>query len=250
VVVGVGKAVGIVQCRISSSRLPAKAMLDLGGKTLLERVLLKTSRSSLLDEIWVATSTDQLDDIVENLCERLGYNVFRGDLNDVLGRFCGCAEASSASIVVRVTADNPFTEPKFIDLGVAGLLMSDCDYVAFQNIPHGSGVEVFSRDALFAAARSAKAPEEREHVTLHIRQRKNDFKIKLLESPWVTLSRPDIRVTIDTAEDYFLVKLFYDQCKEKDTLLNFIRFTDAQSFNFRANHAARELTVLKYDREI
>lgn len=221
------KIVGIVQCRISSSRLPAKAMLDLSGKTILERVLHKVSKSNFLDEIWVATTTDKLDDMVEFQAKKEHCNVFRGSLNNVLDRFCKCIEKCNADIIVRITADNPFTEVKFIDLSVAHMLHTGCDYVAFENVPYGSGVESFTREAIFRANKSATSEEEKEHVTLYILNNMDEFNCTIMSPPWDNLKRPDIRVTVDTIEDYYNIKSFYNNEKlDSDSLENYIKFID------------------------
>ena len=223
------KTVGVVQCRTSSSRLPAKVFLDLSGKTILERVLLRTSKATVIDEIWVATSVHQLDDLVETHARELGVNVFRGALNNVLDRFCGCVELCSADIIVRITADNPLTETKMIDCSVSYLIENTCDYVSFQNIPYGSSVETFTRNALFRANSNATTDEEREHVTLHMVKNPDDFKVKLLDPPWEELRRPDVRVTVDTMEDYYNVRTFYDRYVSSDSLENYIKFFDMRS---------------------
>ena len=175
------KIVAIIQCRMSSSRLPAKAMLDLGGKTILERVIESIAQSSVLDEIWVATSEDILDDLVEWKSIRLGCKVFRGDLNDVLDRYCKCTKICHADIVVRITADNPLTHSKFIDLGVQSIIRKRCDYVAFKNIPYGSGVEVITQSALFTANEKSTNDQEREHVTLYILNNPIKFNINIID---------------------------------------------------------------------
>lgn len=225
--VKIGKIVGVIQCRMTSTRLPAKAMLDLGGKTILERVLLRAQKSNLIDETWVATSTDKEDDIVENHVKDAGYKIFRGPKDDVLKRFCGCIEQAKADFVVRITADNPFTEVKFIDLGIAYILFSGCDYICFKNIPYGSGVEIIKSDAMLKADRMSTANEDREHVTLYLLNNRNDFNVQMIESPWAELTRPDIRTTIDTIEDYLKIKEFYSRCQQNDSLLNYIHFIDS-----------------------
>ena len=201
-------------------------MLDLAGKTLLERVVLQARRSNLLDEIWVATSTDKEDDVIENHAVEYGYNIFRGPKDDVLKRFCLCIEKTNAQIVVRVTADNPLTEVKFIEFGIAYILFAGCDYVGFKNIPYGSGVEIVKSDALLMADRLATSSNDREHVTPYLLSHRNDFNVHIIEAPWDELARPDIRATIDTMEDYLRLKEFFSFGQQKDSLTDYINFID------------------------
>ena len=223
------KIVAIIQCRMSSSRLPAKAMLDLGGKTILERVIESAAQSSVLDEIWVATSEDILDDLVEWKSIRLGCKVFRGDLNDVLDRYCKCTKICHADIVVRITADNPLTHSKFIDLGVQSIIRKRCDYVAFKNIPYGSGVEVITQSALFTANEKSTNDQEREHVTSYILNNPIKFNINIIDCPFEEVRRPDIRVTVDTLEDYKNLFFFFSTIQDQsDALETYIDLFDTK----------------------
>ena len=82
----------IIFSRMSSGRLPGKAMLDISGKTLLNRVIERTKSIKLIDHICIATSTNIEDDVIESTAEFLGIDVFRGDLNDVAGRAISAAD--------------------------------------------------------------------------------------------------------------------------------------------------------------
>ena len=159
------KTVAIIQCRISSDRLPAKAMLDLGGKTLLERVMDKTAQSSMLDEIWIATSTDKRDEVIEHKAIISGFNVFRGELDDVLDRYYHCAKKSKADIIIRVTADNPLTHPGLIDSGIKQLVENKLDYVFFKRIPYGCGVEVITNEEVLEVS-SRGSDEKKPHLVV------------------------------------------------------------------------------------
>lgn len=199
------KKIAVIQARLSSSRLPGKVLKDLCGKTLLERVVERVRESNLLDEIWLATSTEKTDDILEIVSKQLNIKLHRGSLNNVLERFCEVAIKSNADIIVRVTADNPLTEPTFIDQGINEMLNSDVDYINFEDVPYGSGVEIIKKESLLLSNKLTNIDEDIEHVTLFIKKNSHKFKIKTL-SPESKFKRPDIRVTIDTLDDY--VKMF------------------------------------------
>jgi spore coat polysaccharide biosynthesis protein SpsF len=199
------KKIAVIQARLSSSRLPGKVLKDLCGKTLLERVVERVRESNLLDEIWLATSTEKTDDILEIVSKQLNIKLHRGSLNNVLERFCEVAIKSNADIIVRVTADNPLTEPTFIDQGINEMLNNDVDYINFEDIPYGSGVEIIKKESLLLSNKLTNTDEDIEHVTLFIKKNSHKFKIKTL-IPENKFRRPDIRVTIDTLDDY--VKMF------------------------------------------
>jgi spore coat polysaccharide biosynthesis protein SpsF len=202
--------VAIIQARLSSSRLPGKVLNDLCGKTLLERVVERVKQANLVDEIWLATSIEKSDDILVYAAQHLNIKVHRGSLNNVLERFYEVLVKSNANIIVRVTADNPLTEPKFIDRGITEMLNNKYDYIYFENIPYGSGVEIINRDSLIKSYLSTNNKDDMEHVTLYIRKNKEKFKVKAL-LPDKKLQRPDIRVTIDDLEDYTkMYKIFWE----------------------------------------
>lgn len=211
---------------MNSSRLRGKAMMDLCGKTVLERVLLRTKASKVINDIWLATSHESHDDIIELVGKKNQVKVFRGSLCDVLDRFCNVVRESKADIVIRVTADNPFTDPRLIDLGVNRLISDGLDYLAFKNIPVGSGAEVVRREALLYSGRHAKDKDDREHVTMFIKKHPDLFKVELADSPIKTLNRPDMSVTIDTMDQYLRLYRALDHVlktgKSEDRLENLI----------------------------
>ena len=77
----------IVQARMSSSRLPGKVLKNFNGITLLECVLKQLSYCQTIDNIFVATTTEKIDNEIVNKCEELKIPVFRGSQKNVLNRF-------------------------------------------------------------------------------------------------------------------------------------------------------------------
>ncbi|MFL0555199.1 cytidylyltransferase domain-containing protein [Paenibacillus barengoltzii] len=204
------KVAAIIQARLSSQRLPGKVLKDLHGKTLLERVIGQAQKSSSVDEIWLATSAEPEDDLLEIAGRRLGVSVYRGPLDNVLQRFYETAEHSGADLIVRITADNPLVEPRFIDQGLAALQANRLDYVGMEHVPYGTGIEVFTRQALIRAAQEATSDYEREHVTPYILNHPEKFNMIKIQPELKHLQREDVRLTIDTMEDYVkMYKLFY-----------------------------------------
>ena len=204
--VGHPLVIAIIQARMSSSRLPGKSVMDLCGKTLLERTVDRTRRAGVLDGVWLATSNDPVDDVIEYVGAKCGVPVYRGDLHDVLGRYVGAVLKSGARTVVRVTADNPLTEPRFIDIGVEKLVSEELDYLCFTNMPFGSGVEVFTRAALLKADTMTDDAYDREHVCPYFLKNTEAFRTLRYDNPIQSIRRPDVRVTLDTLKDY--VRLF------------------------------------------
>ena len=110
------KVVAVVQARMGASRLPGKVLLDIGGEPMLDRVVMRTKRSQIVDQVVVATSTDKSDDSIAEYCDQQGYLFYRGKLHDVLDRYFQAAKLYSAGVIVRITADCPIIDPMVIDL--------------------------------------------------------------------------------------------------------------------------------------
>nr|WP_321496409.1 glycosyltransferase family protein [uncultured Methanolobus sp.] len=208
--------VGIIQARTGSTRLPGKVVKKIGDATILEILLTRLKNVTALDEIVVATTTRKEDDIIEELSLQNDVNVFRGSENNVLDRYYKAAEKYNADIIVRITSDNPLVSLDLISYQVDYLIRENCDYVNSKGIILGTGVETFSFESLKAAWENARNEYETEHVTPYIYEHENIFKIKNV-SQLKFLERNDIRLTIDTQEDFDiylqLEKVFGDLTK-------------------------------------
>lgn len=206
------KTVVVVQARLGSSRLPAKIMLDLSGKPALVRCLDRVRLFSGVDEVVVATSVDSSDDIVDSITKRVGLRCVRGSENDVLGRFLVAARETRADAIVRITSDCPLLDPRESSRVLAAFASSGADYasnVLRRMFPRGLDTEVFSREALERAARDAVAGPEREHVTLRMYTRRDQFRcVGVMPEDGVDLSR--LRWTLDTLLDYRALYAIHD----------------------------------------
>jgi spore coat polysaccharide biosynthesis protein SpsF len=197
---------------MSSTRLPGKVMADLVGAPMILRQIERLKRAKRLDQIVVATSTDASDD---GLAERLvaeGIGVYRGSLEDVLGRFVGALETFSGhEIVVRLTADCPLADPDLIDETIALFESSKADYASNtperRSYPKGLDIEVMRADVLRTTATEATDPYDREHVTPFIYRHPERFKVVGLEQH---ASEGEVRWTVDRPDDLDFVRAVYE----------------------------------------
>ncbi len=214
----------IIQARISSSRLPAKAMLSLGGSPLLLRVIQAVQSSKIVNKLVVATSLNDEDKVIYNLCESYGVDCYRGSLDDVLERFHEAViQYQKPECIIRVTADNPLISPKLLDFLYEHYLSSGVDYAFCEGVPYGASVEIFSFKALEIAFQLASSIDEREHVTPYIKKK---LKVLNLKAP-NKYFYPELRVTIDTLSDYVRMEIFYAHCIKlgiDPCLENFIKY--------------------------
>ena len=220
------KVVAIIQARMSASRLPGKVLLDMGGKPLLARVVERTSRAQLVDDVVVATSQEAADDPIEAFCTDQGYTCFRGSLHDVLDRCYHAAKLKLANVVVRITADCPIIDPLVIDqtisafYGIGPDLITDsgssrshhnsnpipaCDFAANRlpppwerTFPIGLDTEVCTFSALEIAWKEADQAHQREHVMPFLYENDQRFRILLVNHD---PDYGDYRWTVDTPQD-------------------------------------------------
>ena len=207
------KTVAIIQARVGSTRLPGKVMMDLAGATMLERVVRRTLRTQRLSTVVVATTTQNQDQVIVDLCHRKGIPVTRGSEHDVLDRYYQTAIDHSADIIVRITSDCPLIEPEIIDQLMTQFLelQPDLDYLSNslppRTYPRGLDVEVMRSQALKRAWDEDVDPSSREHVTPYIYNHPDLFQ---MQGWWYGEDLSNIRWTVDTNEDLKFVRKIYD----------------------------------------
>jgi spore coat polysaccharide biosynthesis protein SpsF len=202
----------ILQARMSSTRLPGKALMPLAGAPMIVRQLERIRRAQRIDRLVLATSVDASDDALANVATDAGALVHRGPLDDVLARFIGALEAfGPAGHVVRLTGDCPLADPEVIDATIAHVLAAGADYGSNtpprRTFPKGLDVEVMMATALRDAASRASSPEEREHVTWALHRRADLYRQAFLSQ---AADEGEVRWTVDHSEDYAFVAAVYE----------------------------------------
>jgi len=247
--------IAIIQARMGSSRLPKKIMLELEGKTALERVIERVRACRLVDDIVIATTTETRDAETASFCEKRGIKFFRGSENDVLDRFYRAALHFKADQIVRVTSDCPMIDPAVIEKVISLHLKTKADYtsnVLKESFPDGQDVEILSFGALKKAWESARLQSEREHVTTFIRNHPEIFKLQNVENGQDLSSK---RWTLDQAEDYEFIKSIYKALVGKsplfgmDEVLDYLRkHPELEKHNAHITRNEGYLKSLKQDR--
>jgi spore coat polysaccharide biosynthesis protein SpsF len=206
-----GPVVAVVLSRMTSSRLPGKALVDICGEPNLQHMLGRVQRARKLDAVVVATTTNRTDEPIVDLCRALSVPVARGSEDDVLARTFAAAAAQRAATVVRLTADCPMIDPALIDEVIEFYEAGHWDYASNANVrsyPDGLDVEVMSITALRQANAEATAPFLREHVTPYIRASHPEhgcgvFRVGDVVCPW---DFSHVRWTLDTAADLDVIR--------------------------------------------
>jgi spore coat polysaccharide biosynthesis protein SpsF len=209
-----GKEVtAIIQARLGSTRLPSKTMEDIHGKPMLLRVLERVAEAERIDNIVVATTTLEKDNLLANKAESWGFEVFRGSSEDVLSRYYGAAEKFECSQVVRITSDCPLIDPQIADLVIGEHLDGGYDYTCNglnrRTFPTGLDVECFTFEALRLAENLALDYYQREHVTPFMFKKPQMFSSHDVLAP-PNLAFPEMRICVDTIEDLEAVRAIFE----------------------------------------
>lgn len=196
-----GGVVGIVQARAGSTRLPNKVLAPLAGRPLLA-LLADRLAAARVDEWWLATTAGGDDEVTACWGEALGLRVQRGAVDDVLSRFATIARARRPEWIVRITADDPFTDAAIVDHLLAAAAAQPASVALVEAaggvLPLGYAPQLARGAAVLAADAAATAPHDRAHVLTWVAARRARHAVAL---PPAWPARPAWRWTVDTPDD-------------------------------------------------
>ena len=202
-----------------STRLPGKILMPLpiNGKTpLLKQIIDQLKRTKFKAETIVATSTNSENDILEDFCKAQNVAIFRGNEDDVLSRFVSIADSNPFDIIVRLTADNPFIDIQVLDNLIETHLCNSNKYTCSKGLPIGMNFELVDPLALVESYVCDLSPEEKEHVTIFIR---NNYPIQTVDIKTYD-NLKDIRLTIDYPSDFALASILFSLLDQESVSQN------------------------------
>ncbi len=216
------KTVIIVQARMTSTRLPGKILLPVLNKPLLEYQVERLRRVRLSDDLIIATTENETDEPIVELCRKLQAPCFRGHEEDVLARYFGAAIKFGADTIVRITSDCPLIDPEIVDkvIDTFNTHRDQFDYVSNslrRTYPRGMDAEVLPFNILKEAHDEVVHAEEREHVTLFIYLRPKRYRLGYVTND---VDCSSYRLTVDTREDFELIKLIIEKLYPSNPLFN------------------------------
>jgi len=220
----------IVQSRTGSSRLPAKVMMKADDKSLMiDYVINQLKHSKLHDDIVIATTNLQRDDVIFNHVSNQNISCFRGDEKNVLERHYQCAKKYAFSTIVRIPSDKPLIDPTIVDYVIEKFQSDSYDYISnfsvdvndnnkfIPSYPSGTEVEIFSFATLEAAWKNATSEVDKEHVTPYIYSHPEKFNILSLKSE-KNLSQ--FRWALDYENDLKLIRIIISKIQKRPILMN------------------------------
>jgi spore coat polysaccharide biosynthesis protein SpsF len=201
------KVVSTIEARMGSTRFPGKVLERIGEATVLEWTAKRIRMARQINVVVVATTTSTSDDLIADVCGRIGLPCYRGSEEDVLNRVANAARTMNADVVVQAGADCPFYDPDIIDQMIGILVEGDYQYVCNdleEGYPVGVNLHVIASETLYGVEQLATSQRDRENVVTYIWEHPEDYRIFNLTPP-PELRRPDIRLTVDYREDLALL---------------------------------------------
>lgn len=204
------KVGAIIQARYDSTRLPGKVLMNLPfdkTNTVLGQIINRLKQVTNINEIIVATSNDDNDNVIESFANSNNVLCVRGDKNDVLKRFIKVIDNRELDVVIRITGDNPVVLKDVMQSVVNKHIESKVDYTRNLNLPYGTSFEVVNSNVLKEIYLQKDVSDfDKEHVTAYIKKHKDNFDILEVNHE---VGFNDFRFTIDYPSDYAVMNIIF-----------------------------------------
>jgi spore coat polysaccharide biosynthesis protein SpsF len=203
----------ITQARTTSTRLPAKVLLQTAdGTSVLAHHLQRLQHASL--PIVVATTTNATDDILAAAATQNNAYCVRGSEDNVLSRYYAAAKQYGFDVIIRVTSDCPLIDANLILQGLHTYLLNYHVHLYYSNTlersyARGFDFEIMSFFLLEDAYNNATLPTDLEHVTPYIHQNRSR-EVEVMQHT-TTPNYSHQRITLDTPEDWQLIKILIEK---------------------------------------
>lgn len=216
-----------VQVRLSSRRLPGKALLPVGNRPCLGEVLHRLQHSRRVGRIIVCTTERPEDAALVEVAKQYGADAFQGSEHDCLERFVACADQYKSDIIVRICGDSPLVPIDVLDDLIGTLITDQMDYVHCRRLPVGAYIEAFTHATLERAWCAAIDRSISDDLTFFLNR--GDVFRTAEHVPSATLQRGDLVLALNRPEDLnVLQSIFRGSAPEGNylTLDEAIRFCD------------------------
>jgi N,N'-diacetyllegionaminate synthase len=230
------RVAAVIACRMKSFRLQNKALLSLGGKSVIERCIENCQRIHHADAVFLATSTHEQDALLEEPAKNMGCGFYRGDPDDVMVRYLDLAHAHEIDVIVRVTGDNPFISPEIADYLLADHFRAGADFTRASNDAVGTGAHIINVEAMRRVVEILGGAPMSEYMNWYFENNPEFFSINIVDIPQ-KMSR-NYRLTLDYEQDYMLFSSIIellDEAGSPHTLENIFSILDRSPELVRIN---------------
>jgi spore coat polysaccharide biosynthesis protein SpsF len=204
--------VAVIAARMNSSRFYGKSIALLQNIPSLQHIVDRLISIKCIDEIVIATTDSKHDDLIRAFAKEKTTKCFSGSEEDVLDRTVRAAQSVKANHVVIINGDSPIIDPNIVELIIKQYFDANADYASNtwqESWPIGTEAEITSFSILDDINRNSNDPAHHEHVTLAIHENREKYKMLDIVAP-PNQFFPELRLTLDTRDDYQLISEIYD----------------------------------------
>lgn len=212
----------LITARLKSTRLPQKLLLDLNGKSVLERVIERCKRVTDISEIVVCTSKNPQDKPLTDVALKNNVHYYLGSEADVLQRLHDAASFFNLDYIINITGENPLFSIYHANLVLDQAKKEKNDFIYIDGLPIGCAVYGIRPEALKTVCEVKK--EIDTEIWGPLINQPEIFNVKKIEVA-KNIQYPNLRITTDYIEDYqFILSIFNHY--QKDHIPNYIEVLD------------------------
>lgn len=211
--------------RTNSKRLPQKTIREVGGKKMIEHIIDSMKMVESADEIYLCTSVDEEDNVLLDIAADNGIQSYAGSREAVIERILSVADMENADNVLRVTGDNIFTDPIFLEFALEQHMENRADYTRVERLPLGVTGEVMRVEAVKECYGKID-PNFSEYLAYFMFNPKEYRCLTVL--PPEKFNLPFQTLTVDTVDDWERTNFIFDNLKKNHVILG-----DIQELNER-----------------
>ncbi len=216
----------LIACRLKSTRLPKKAVLDIEGLSATE-LCVKHSMMLPVDKVVLATSDLKDDAELAGHTHDPSVLFFQGDPVDVMRRFLDAATLHDIDTIVRITADCQYPGAELTDLLLDAHFRTGADFTRPKKAAIGTGLEIISTKALARAKTLFPKADYSEYMTYYFINNPSKFRITEIDLPQEMIR--DYRLTLDYPEDLEMfreVQRYFNRNRLEFSLPRLFEFLD------------------------
>lgn len=222
------KYLPIIIARMGSNRLPGKVLMDLCGKSVLERIIERVMRVACIENVLIATTDQEQDDDIAAKCESRGIPYFRGSEPDVLNRVIQASKQVDTiagmqhDYIIDITADCPLVCPEIIGNLIAACEQYKPDYasnIAVRSYCDGFDVQIVKKQVLYDVYEKV-SEYHRCHSAWNVLAYAQGIKIYNQVPPVQEYWMPEVGLTLDTPMDLEVIRRIYEHFVDRDYKFN------------------------------
>jgi spore coat polysaccharide biosynthesis protein SpsF (cytidylyltransferase family) len=214
-------SVVLIAVRLNSKRLPKKAIRKINGKPLISILIENLLKIIPRKNLVICTSNSPEDQQLLKWSKIYNIGFFSGNRLDVMKRFIDCGLKYNAETIIRVTGDNPLTDPYLIQSMLKSHLYLKSDYTYTVDYPIGTRSEIIKLKSLIKTHANIRRKDCTEYMT-YMLKRPDKLLVNKFNSRKIKKIFSNLSLTVDVHKDLFFIKKVLANVDPKTNNLNAI----------------------------